>query len=250
MGHYAQVGALPLVVQLLLLHPLLGRSWYTTHPHGGRFEQAAWTRARAATPPARSRPPALCSLHVWRMAGARRLLPTHVLTLCSSCAVWVASTLAAAAHAARAPDAAARGLPSARRDGGRGAGGAGHSVRGHQRLSRAGAGVPRPRHGRSAAAAGRGASARGRGARRKRVAADHKRVGVCVLCGELGPCEDALQDAGSAIGLCYGHYGEASDSIDDLLDVGRARVSPACRRRERSSRPCKRPTGTGAGVPA
>jgi hypothetical protein len=26
------------------------------------------------------------------------------------------------------------------------------------------------------------------------------------------------QDAGGVIGLCYGHYGEASDSIDDLLD--------------------------------
>jgi hypothetical protein len=35
--------------------------------------------------------------------------------------------------------------------------------------------------------------------------------------GEIGPCEDALQDSG-VIGLCYGHYGEASDSIDDLLD--------------------------------
>ena len=42
--------------------------------------------------------------------------------------------------------------------------------------------------------------------------------------GEVGPCEDALQDAGGVIGLCYGHYGEASDSMDDLPDW----VAEAC----------------------
>ena len=36
--------------------------------------------------------------------------------------------------------------------------------------------------------------------------------------GSAGPCEDAIQGAGGVIGLCYGHYGEASDSIDDLID--------------------------------
>ena len=56
--------------------------------------------------------------------------------------------------------------------------------------------------------------------------------------GEIGPCEDALQDAGGVISACAtdGHYGEASDSIDDLLDWaaeatagrGKSTVSPAC----------------------
>ena len=36
--------------------------------------------------------------------------------------------------------------------------------------------------------------------------------------GSAGPCEDAIQGVGGVIGLCYGHYGEASDSIDDLID--------------------------------
>ena len=39
-----------------------------------------------------------------------------------------------------------------------------------------------------------------------------------VAPGTAGPCEDAIAGVGGVIGLCYGHYGEASDSIDDLID--------------------------------
>ena len=65
--------------------------------------------------------------------------------------------------------------------------------------------------------------------------------------GEIGPCEARCRTQdGGVIGLCYGHYGETSDSIDDLLDWvaeatagrGKSTVSPECRRRQRSSRPC------------